>query len=371
VNPPTLADPTAQSEPGQAPDAAGEQATQGAGAGPQTEGTQSSATRACSNCGAALAPGQDWCLECGAGAPGSLEAGGPGWRSATIVLAATGVLVLGAAAAGYAALSQKSPPKAAPKVITVARTIPAPASPTTSTPGLSTPQTPTPNAGLGSPSTSTPGIVAKAPKIPLTAPTPKPARVAPKPGAGLLGGLGALKRKGKSGGGASGGSSGGTQTTPSPILLDTDAASTYNPYSYPESEFGDPRLATDGETGTGWTATVQPAVAPKMAVGLMIDLKAPQRVGSLTMISSTPGMTVQVYGANGEAPPTSITDPAWTALSPPFDAKKHKTQLKLRNSQRAFRFVVVWINQAPASAVGTPQAPGHVAIDELELFPPK
>jgi hypothetical protein len=369
VNPPTVADPTAQSEPGQTSAAAG-QSPRGAGAGEHNGGAPSAATRDCSNCGAALQPGQDWCLECGAGAPGSLEAGGPGWRSATIALAATGVLVLGAAAAGYAALSQKSPPKAPPKVVTVARTIPAPASPTTTPPALSTPSTPTPNAGLGSPSSTTPGIAAKAPKIPLTAPTSKRAK-APKTSAGLLGGLGAIKAKGKSGGGGGTGGSGSGAHAPTPILLDTDAASTYNPYSYPESEFGDPRLATDGEAGTGWTAIVQPAVAPKMAVGLMIDLKAPQRVGSLTMITSTPGMTVQAYGANGEAPPSSITDPAWTPLSPPFDAKNRKTHLKLRNSQHAFRFVVVWINQAPASAVGTPQAPGHVAIDELELFPPK
>ena len=39
-----------------------------------------------------------------------------------------------------------------------------------------------------------------------------------------------------------------------PILLDTNAASTYNPYNYPESEFGDPSLVIDGETGTAWTA---------------------------------------------------------------------------------------------------------------------
>ena len=52
-------------------------------------------------------PGQDWCLQCGAGAPGSLDAGGPSWRSAAAILTATAVLVLGAAAAAYAALNKE------------------------------------------------------------------------------------------------------------------------------------------------------------------------------------------------------------------------------------------------------------------------
>ena len=29
----------------------------------------------------------------------------------------------------------------------------------------------------------------------------------------------------------------------------------------------------------------------------------------------------------------------------------------------------LWISRAPASAVGTPQAPGHVSVAELELLP--
>ncbi len=333
------------------------------------------AAHACASCGAELQPGQDWCLQCGAGAPGSLESGGPGWRSATTVLALTGVLVLGAAAAGYAALSQTSTPKPAPKVITVAQAAPPATPPTTSTPGIATPSTTTPAPGLASPSLKSPGVTAKAPKIPLTAPTPKPAKIAPKPGAGLgIPGLGTGKLKSKTGagtGGSGGNGNGASQQSATPILLDTDAASTYNPYAYPESEFGDPRLATDGEAATGWTASVNPSVAPKMAVGLMVDLKSPVRVKAITLITSTPGMTVQVYGANGASAPTSITDAGWSALSPPFDAKKRTSHVKLHNFQKAFRFVVVWINQAPASAVGTPQAPGHVSIDELELFEAK
>ena len=64
-------------------------------------------------------------------------------------------------------------------------------------------------------------------------------------------------------------------------MLDTNAASTYNPYNYPASGFGDPSLAIDGDTSTAWTAQVNPATAPKMAEGLLIDLKAKQKISAI------------------------------------------------------------------------------------------
>jgi hypothetical protein len=35
----------------------------------------------------------------------------------------------------------------------------------------------------------------------------------------------------------------------------------------------------------------------------------------------------------------------------------------------AVRFVALWISKAPEASVGTPQAPGRVSVNELELFP--
>lgn len=322
----------------------------------------------CPNCGAQLGAGQDWCLECGLGRPGSLEAAGPGWRSATTVLAVTAALVLGAGAAAYAALSKGGPHKAAPKVVTVAQAPPATGPPSTTTPGAATPGTATSPGGLGTPTTIKPlRGTSKAPKTPLTAAAPKPAEATtPTTGSGSTGsGTGTSESTTKS--------SGGTTTaeqTPTAILLDNNSASTYNPYGYPAGEFGDPRLAIDGEAPTAWTAKVNPAVAPRMAEGLLIDLKTAQKVSALTLITSTPGMTIEVYGANGHTVPGSITDPGWTPLSSAQDAKKRTTHIKLRDN-KAFRFVVLWISKAPASSVGTPQAPGRVSVNEVELFPPK
>ncbi len=81
-------------------------------------------------------------------------------------------------------------------------------------------------------------------------------------------------------------------------------------------------------------------------------------------------MTIQIYGANGQAPPTSITDPAWVKLSPSTVDNKRHLRISLKRSKTAFRFVTLWISRAPESQSGTPQAPGHVSVNELELFPP-
>ena len=320
-------------------------------------------TRTCQKCGAQLNEGQDWCLQCGTAAPGGLDSPGPGWRSATAVLGATVALVLGAAAAAYAALSQPGPARPAAKVITVAQ---APPVTTPSTPTIAT--TPTTPSSLGAPTTIKPlPGTAKPPKIPLTAPTPK-ASTPPPPAPAKINGepkeTGSAKTKPETETGS------GKAEEPTPILLDTNAASTYNPYNFPASSFGDPSLAIDGETSTGWTAQVETSVAPKMAVGLAIDLKASQRIGAIALITSTPGMTVQVYGSNATALPESITDQTWTPLTPALKAKKRRTHLKLKHATEAFRFIVLWVSQAPASAVGTPTAPGHISVNELELFVP-
>jgi hypothetical protein len=323
-----------------------------------------------------MEPDQDWCLQCGAGAPGSLDATGPSWRSAAVILTATAVLVLGAAAAGYAALNKGGAPKPHTTILAVAPTTsptvtPTPTTPVTPTPTTPGAATPTPKAS-GSAATNplAPTGSATPPKIPLTAPTPKSTGTSITPAkAKETSPTSPTTTTPPSGNETGGGAA--TEPTPDAIVLDPDAASTYNPYNYPASEFGDPSLAIDGDASTAWTAQVNPAVAPKMAEGLAIDLKSPRRVSAVELITSTPGMSVQIYGANGQTLPTSITDPAWVQLSPYLVTKKRNERIKLKDSSKGFRFITLWISKAPAGSVGTPQAPTHVAVNELELFPAK
>jgi hypothetical protein len=331
------------------------------GPAPQT-GQPAQAVARCSKCAAPMAPEQEWCTQCGAGAHGSL--GTSSWRPTTAILATTLVLVLAAAGAAYAALS-KGAGKGGAATTTVARVTPA----TTSTPSI-------PGGAVATPPPAVPSTPAaksslplgsvKPPKIPLTAVVPKTTAKTTAPSGGS--GTSTPTTTTPPGSTATGGAD-SEESTPTAILLDTDAASTYNPYSYPASGFGDPSLAIDGDTTTAWTAKVDPATAPRMAQGLLIDLKDKQRLSAVTLITSTPGMTVQVYGANGHTAPTSITDPAWVALSRAITSKKKHIHIALRDAGKTFTFVTLWISKAPQASIGTPEAPGHVSVNELELFP--
>lgn len=296
-----------------------------------------------------MALGQDWCLQCGAGAPGSM--GTPGWRSAATILGVTVALALGAAAAAYAALTDH---KSTPPTVTatVAQTTP---------PALGTPSAPTtpinPVLPLGA---------VKPPKIPLTPSVPKiPTTTTPTPSLETPTGTSSTPTATTPSGG------GGTSAEPQPaaILLDTNAASTYNPYNYPAAYFGDPSLAIDGDTSTAWTAQVDPATAPKMAEGVLVNLNGRQKIKEIKLTTSTPGMTVQVFGAQAATAPASIIDHAWLALSRYQVVTKKHVVIKLKDAGKAFSFLTLWISNAPASSVGTATAPGHVSVNELELFP--
>lgn len=325
--------------------------------------------------------GQDWCLQCGAGVPGSLG-GGPGWRTGVAILGATAVLVGGASVAAYAALNK---PKSKPTVVALAVKTPATTVPpitTPTTPGVTTPGTTTPVPGTPTTVKATP------PKIPLQTPTPKSSGGAnaeannalfpPETTKTTKTTTTTTKTTGESTKSASenSGSEGGSETKtsagsepPSPILLDTNAASTYNPYSYLASLFGDPSLAIDGEEKTAWTAQVQAADAPKMAEGLVLDLKSPQKLGSVAVKTTTTGITVEIYGSNGHTLPASISDPKWKRLVGLKVLKKKSTTLTLKTNGKGYRFIVLWLAKAPASS--TAANPGSVSVDEFELFPPK
>lgn len=291
-------------------------------------------------------------MQCGAAAS-ARAAGPPAWRPLAAIAAATALLLGGAAAAAYAALSR--PTHKAPVHVALA-TVPAPttSTPATSTPLPSTPLPSTPTPGTPGTNRLLPPVTTKAPKIPTTTPTPSVT--------------------GTNSGGAGSGESTTTTTQtsaattpaappPTPILLDTDAAATYNPYGYRAANFGDPSLAIDGETTTAWTATVDSAVAPRMAEGLVIDLRTARHLGSLEAISGPVGATVEAFGANGHTPPATITDPTWKKLNGPHVLKKAKATLKLHAGSSSYRFVVLWLTKAPAGAA-------QVSIRELALFSP-
>lgn len=340
-------------------------------------------TRACAHCGTPLQEGQQWCLQCGACEPGSLGEG-PHWRPLTVLALLAAILAAGAAVAMGAALN-KHKAAAHPAVLALTPTVPRAAVP--SAPAVTTPATPTPStpAGTGAGGAKSlgkgsannllfpPAGASKPPKLPAAAATPKstggaagestsgkstttPASTTTETNTSTT------ESKSKKGS--------GTSEQPTPILLDTNAATTYNPYNFPAAGFGDPALAIDGEPSTAWTAQVQAASFPNMAEGLLIDLRSPTKLGRVELATPTRGMTVQMYGANGSKAPATITEPGWTLLSGTHVLKQKVTHLRLRTEGKAFSFLLVWITKAPAASQGTAQAPGNVALSELALYPP-
>ena len=257
----------------------------GAGAADGAQAPQAgpaSAAGTCSQCGAAMAEGQDWCLQCGAGAPGSL--GSPGWRPAATVLAVTGALLLGAAAAGYAALSS-SPPKAR---VVVAKVAPPVATVPTATPTPTTPLGADPDADA-----KVPPLTVKAPSIPLTAPTPKLVKTTPTTTNTNTTSSTTTPSSTETGGT-------GEEAKNPAIVLDTNAASTYNPYNLPADRLRRPEPRDRRRQLDGLDRAGRPGDRADDGRGAADRPEVGQKLSAVELVTSTPGMTVQVYGANGD-----------------------------------------------------------------------
>jgi outer membrane biosynthesis protein TonB len=348
----------------------------------------------CANCGHPLSVGQDWCLDCGTAVRGRLGRG-PGLGSSIGVVGLTLLLVLGAVAAAYAALSSdsnqavKTPPAAVagvPSTPDVGTTAPAgstgttgavtttPITPTTSTPLPTLPKipgvTPVPGvrAGTTAPTATTtpqtqikPAVTPTVTTTPATTPTvttkPQTTPTVTTPTATTPTATTPTATT----------PTATTPTTTTPessheILLDTDAASTYNPYTLPASSFGDPADAIDGALNTAWTYQLAPSAAGSTLVGLTIDLKTPQAARAIKITTLSPGMTVEFYGADGASPPASITAPGWVHLAN-RRAIKVSTTVVLKTAGASFRYLLVWITHAPAGVTA-----GSVGISELSVY---
>lgn len=303
--------------------------------------------RACPNCSAPAAAPQRWCVECGHELPGPRRAG---VRSAVGIATTLAVLVGAASAGGYTILQDdKVPP---PPPTTVAQAPPA-----------------TPPAETLPPATQEPAPYTPAPSTPL------PDTSTSNGGSSSLG---SGSTSGSTGGssGTSTGSRGThgegsvepvpetpTRTTPEkPRFAVTDialgsVAVAYAPYAASDVDLGDPSRTVDGSTRTVWKAPVatDPAAPPQL--GVYVDLASREQLRRLVLKTSTPGMSIEVYGATS-GPPPSITDPGWDHLA---DRAGVAAETKVKLPDRRYRYVLVWI-------VGAPPDGARPAISELSLL---
>ena len=133
-----------------------------------------------------------------------------------------------------------------------------------------------------------------------------------------------------------------TASGPTPLLLDSDATSDYNPNNLSENNFGDPSLAIDGDTTTSWSAEVPTVPFAGGDAGLLIDLRSPQKLALVNVVTDTPDATFVVLGATGAQAPATITAPGWTELTAPH-AIKHTLTFALATKGHHYRWLVLWI----------------------------
>jgi hypothetical protein len=325
---------------------------------------------ACATCGAAMAPGQDWCLECGTAAPGRLGAR-PGWRAAFTVVALTMLLVVGAVVAGYAALTSDAERQAAapsagdgapiaaqgPAALQPA----APIAPGATGPGTVPPAGAAPGTIPGAVPGTIPGAVPRTtpgavpgtgrPIIPTTPPAPAtntpvtPPAGTPPPAAGT--------------------------TPPAPakpaapkaeiVKLQAGAASTYDPGKRAGAEFGPAKLAIDDSPKSVWDVTV-PADGKPIGAGLMLDLGKPYALRALKIATPTSGFRIELYGAaSAKQTPLDILDKRWQHLTDVRKVQDGDLVSLLKKSKGSFQLLLLYVTN-PAEPSDPRVAIGDVTI---------
>jgi hypothetical protein len=293
---------------------------------------------------------QDWCLNCGTAAPGSLGER-PGWRAASTVIALALLLVLGAIGAGYAALTGDSTPQQQASTPPPAATAP-PAAQTT--PPATTP--PATGQGDGEAQPTTPTQTAKPQKLPkVKAPssgstqgspvTPTPPASAPSTGTGT--GTGTTPPATSTPGTTP---TEPADTGPQAIDLNGDAGTVYDPYSRVKAS-GETTRALDGDTTTSWY--VDPKDPAQIAVGYAVDLGKLQGVRQIELQTPTPGFRVEIYATDETELPPNILDTRWSHIKDVSNvgAKDDgKQKIVLGAGTTKYRNVLLWFTQPPTDA---------------------
>jgi hypothetical protein len=311
----------------------------------------------CKACGAPMEPEQDWCLTCGAAAPGSLGQR-PGLRAVSTIGALTVALVLGAVAAGYAALHDNGnkpaqqasvPAAAAPVPQQAAPTPPATQTPapTQSTPTQSTPTQSTPSTSSSStlpkittPSTSTPQGTPITPLPPTTPSTSTPSTSTPSTSTPSTSTPSTSTPT----------TSTPTTTTPAgpqPIDIKSDAGTVYDPYGRAKATGQTPR-ALDGDASTSWY--VDPKDPQSIGVGYAVNLGKLQGIREVDLDTTTPGFKIEVYATDEPQVPPDILDTRWshiTNVSKVGVKDDGKEKIVLGAGTTKYRNLLLWFTTPP------------------------
>lgn len=330
--------------------------------------------RACPRCQSPLEPEQDWCLQCGEAQPGRL-ASLPGKRAAATVMALTTLIVGGAVAASYAALSDDPAPKTpaqlaqVPSTATPAASAPAPVpvDPAASTPAPADNTTPAPAGGSGA-----------LPDAGATPATPAPSSASTGSSSTGSSSTGSTDTS-SSGSGTGTNTSSGTDTgsgskstprtdttpaepPPAAITLAAGAGALYDPYSR-DTAAGDAGKALDANLGTSFPITVADG-ATTIGAGLVVDLGKLRGIRELDLTTKTPGFKVELYATDSDELPPDVLDTRWAHIKDVSDvgtAADHKQIVTLGSGTTKYRHVLLWFTAPPKDGL-------TVRVSELKLL---
>ncbi len=324
--------------------------------------TTETPVRTCKECGAGMTEQQDWCLNCGTARPGRLGTR-PGWRAAAAVSGATLMLVCGAVAASYAALTDDAGKKADEasegSATPIAQApVQVPGVPTdTQAQQLPTNTFPTTTAPTGTTGTSS---LPSLPTLPNNNPTTTGTSLPTLPTT--------------TGTTTTGTTTTGTTTTTTtttttptntsttetpaaltPIALGADAADLYDPYQRSTAR-GAPGDAYDPNAKNAWFVTA-PSDGKPMQVGLLVDLGNRKNLKQIEFKTTTPGFRLEVYGTDGSALPPDILDTRWTHLASRSDVDQNTVGdnkrgdlaeiVRLAKDGEQVRQLVLWFTTRP------------------------
>lgn len=332
------------------------------------ETTSETPERACASCGNAMERHQDWCLECGTAAPGRLAGARPGWRAVGTTLALTLVLVGGAGAASYAALSSDANREAIASVpgdgTPLAQAppgVPAPAAPvipapeSTSPATIETPATKLPKAPKAS-EVPTPAPTPTPPPAPIITPKETPAptsttqKSTPEPKADPV-----ERGQGTS---AGGGGKDESDAQLEAISLGAGSVSVYDPYDRAVNP-RDTADAYDSDTGTSFALTAKDD-DEELQVGLTVDLESRKKVRGVELTVGTEAGRAELYATDSGVLPPDILDTRWDhpASRPNLSGTE---RILFPKGGANYRFVTFWFTVPPKSG-------RTIEVKELKLL---
>jgi hypothetical protein len=325
--------------------------------------------RSCPKCSAPLEDGQDWCLNCGEAQSGGRRLALPGKRATATVLALTTVLVGGAVAASYAALSDDpANPASTPTQLAQvpAPSSAAPAAPVTPDPAAALPSSAAPADTTPAPSdTATLPDAGDTPSVPAPSslPSSTPSTSAGEPTTDSSSSTSTTKTTTQKD------TTAGTRTSTTPaetepvaIKLADDAAALYDPYKR-DTAAGDAAKAFDGDPNTSFPVTVA-AGSTQIGAGLAVALPKLEGIREIDLTTKTPGFKIEIYATDEDDLPPDVLDTRWahlkdvTGVGTDTDGKEI---VNLGSGTTKYRHVLLWFTAPPADG-------STVRVSELKVL---